>query len=312
MILIFSILFSVCCFAQNSHVSKIKKDRAELAQEIAKELEKTYNFKKYDEIQKKQNEEIIKVYNKLNVGPQTIDTRKVVAQTIGYTTSVLGVVKSIWSIHVRNIGLTNKTEQLNLRYTTKEKLQNQIKKIEMLDQTEENILNLNSKIEALEDVSQKIGIDLEGIKNIKSGIKLDYFSVATSIGIFVLTLTIDPIVDWWNNHFTDRKQYVTDLLNNWDKIVIESGIINSNKENKFLIYLADNEHLKLNSDEFEEILYTYKTINPIGYEMLRQYCKHYLLNVFNKEINKYNLQYDMSLKYNIQDETYIRKQYDYK
>lgn len=319
LLLIIAQIYGNTALAQTSHIQEIKKDRAELIKEVIKEIEKSDKFKKYDEIQQKQNEELWKLYTQINSLPQpqgdkTSDTRKIVAQSIGFSTGVLGVIKSIWSIHVRKIGLKNKGEQIKLRHLTKDKVMNQIKRLEEMEMTEENTFTLNGKIETLEDINQKIGIDMEGIKNMKAGLTLDYFSVATSVGIFVLTLTIDPIIGWWNDHFQDRKTAVINMLNDWDKKVTYSSVLGSSdkEQNKFLIYLADNDYLKLNDNAFEEILWDYKAMKPNEYNLLRSYCKGYIIHTLDEAMGKYNTKYEMDQNKINNDGTYVRHEYPFK
>ena len=116
-----------------------------------------------------QNKKIDEIMKKLEKNENTNlhDRRKAVAQAIGYTTGTVGIIRSLWSISVRKFGLKNKIEGLESRFSTKSKIEQQIKVLEQRPMTEDNVFQLNSKIEILSDLNQKIGIDQAAVKNAK-------------------------------------------------------------------------------------------------------------------------------------------------
>jgi len=248
-------------FAISNCFADINKDRDTVLKDVKRSVIKS---QEYQELKKKIIELEYRVENNNN--------KKTTVKTIGYTSSTLGVISSIWAIYEKTLSLKNSKIELDIRNSIKDRILIELETIK-----DEHLLN--KKRENLGEVNEKISNIKMRMRISRMGLQRGIFKGITSIGLFVVTIFIDDISDYINNHGKTKKQIYTEMLDNWDKQIIYASMFpvqGVDKQVKSLMYFISDDK------DWDEALEEYKNRNLLGYVYYQASAKFQLQDMYIK------------------------------
>jgi hypothetical protein len=262
--------------------ASVQEDRVKILTQVKKDAPSHQEF-----IQLKQEVETLKEQYK----DIKQDKRKSVVKTIGYTSSTLGFVNSVWAYWEKRLSIKNSLTDLNIRLNTRKALQAEVISLEALATDELGVKLLNQKINALSDVNEKIGNLHTRLKISRMGLNRAVFKGVTSTGLFLLTVFIDDITRWWESLLLSTKQQAKLFWFNWDTVVYEASLLPSDwkdvsPEDKALVFFLPEHIIGIPDEDMDEALEYLKGINPESYRTLLIIAKHRLEEVLKEDMNE--------------------------
>lgn len=259
--------------------ANVTQDRILTLQQTAESVKKTDEYRILSEKLDSLNQRVTELEN-----PEAVNTKKNVIKTIGYTSSTIGLISSIWGIYEKSLSLKNSATDLEIRLNTRTNITADIERFKAMPPSPENTFTMNKKIEALGEINEKITNINMRIRISRLGLNRGIFKGVSSLGLFVLTFFIDDISLFFEKKIMSEKSVAANFLAGWNMRIIEAGIFPTEAqkytpEEKSLFYFADSQNLGISEDAFLDALYEYKMRNPNGYAALRATASRQLYNI---------------------------------
>jgi len=257
-------------FAISNCFADINKDRDTVLKDVKRSVIKS---QEYQELKKKIIELEYRVENNNN--------KKTTVKTIGYTSSTLGVISSIWAIYEKTLSLKNSKIELDIRNSIKDRILIELETIK-----DEHLLN--KKRENLGEINEKIANINMRMRISRMGLYRGIFKGVTSVGLFVVTIFVDDIAEYFHNRGKTKQEVYTEFLNNWDTQIVQAQILpskNESIETKALMYLVSNDK------DWDTALEQYKLFNYYGYLQMQLLAKQGLEQMLKQSLNRslYNI-----------------------
>lgn len=275
------ILLTSLALADTTEINRIDitKDRITSLQEISDSIRDTLEYKILLEKLNELDQRVESLENPDN-------TKRNVMKTIGYTSSTLGFVTSIWGIYEKVLSINNNKIDLDIRLKTRENITREIEYIKSINHDE---MFLAKKMENLGEINEKITNINTRLKINRIALNRGIFKGVTSIGLFALTFFIDDISLWLEKKFYNEKNIALHFLYTWNINVVEMGIFPSQLkhytiEEKSLFYFADSKTLGIKEEAFLDALHEFKVNNPERYEELQLTAKNTLTKILMDNI----------------------------
>lgn len=266
MIYILCLLFSF-----NAKATTIQQDRDTVIRDVRSSV---IISPEYQELKKR----VLEIEDKVNNG----NNKKTTVKTIGYTSSTLGVISSIWAIYEKTLSLKNSKIELDIRNSIKDRILIELETIkdeQLLLKKRENLGEVNEKIS---NIKMRMRIS-------RMGLQRGIFKGVTSVGLFIITIFVDDISDYINGHGKTRKEVYLNLLNTWDKKIIYATMFPVNDIDRQLLslmYFMDGDK------DWDEALLEYKNKNIMGYAYYQTVAKFQLQDMLIKTF-RHRLYYDI-------------------
>jgi len=258
-------------------MATVKDDREHTIQQAANNAQHTQEYKDL-------KEEIEKLNQKLDNN----NSKKSTVKTIGYTSATLGMISSAWAMYEKTLSLKNSKIELEIRNAIKVRVLEEIEVLKSLEQTETNTTLLNKKMESLGEINEKIANINMRMRISRMGLYRGIFKGVTSVGLFVVTIFVDDIAEYFHNRGKTKQQVYTEFLNTWDTQIVYAQMLpskNESIETKALMYLVSND------EEWDAALEIYKLSNYYGYLHMQLLAKQGLEQMLKQSLNRslYNI-----------------------
>ncbi len=245
------------------------------------------------------------------------DPKKNVMKMIGYSSSTVGLITSIWGIYEKSLSLKNSLTELEIRNKTHQVLSSEKTVLESMERTAKVEEALAKKTQILTELNEKIANIKLRIRISRMGLARGVFKGFAAVGIFALTLFIDDVMAWIYKKMPP-KIVAAQFLDTWDRVYCEASIFQTQDLKpweKAMFYYADTETLGISEDDFLDALEEYRQRNPDGYRRFVTVAEHELhrlmLDSLFREIDwvemRINAMSPIELKYYIAepDGTYV-------
>lgn len=294
-------ILSSLVFAQDT--SFVEQDRLDALYEVSQSVSDSHNYKLLEQKIEELNE-------RLKVVENPTDPKKNVMKMIGYSSSTIGLITSIWGIYEKSLSLTNSKTELDIRVNTHKVISDELVALKAMEQKPHVVNAIKNKEQILSDLNDKISNIKLRIRISRLGFIRGIFKGISAVGIFTLTLFIDEIMGWIHSKFPP-KAIALNFLYEWDVIIYEAGLVHTKyltPQEKSLFYFADAETLGIPEEEFLKALEIYRQERPDRYKALKSTAIAELTKAFNdfilKELFFIQVSID-SLDLNVEDYYYI-------
>lgn len=238
-------------------------DRTQALTEIASQVEKS---KEYQELESR----LSALERERNS-----DDKKNVMKAIGYASSSVGLITSIWGIYEKQLSLKNSMAELAIRENTHRVLTAELQVLEdkmAMTHTADIEAAVIKKQQLLSEVEEKLANIKLRIRISRLGLYRGMFKGATSIGIFTLTLFIDEFYEFFREYLVPKRYQAYVFFQEWDKVyslASFAGVAETlSPAEKASLVFASVSKLGMPQDVFDEELCRYGEYNPEGYRKI--------------------------------------------
>jgi len=242
---------------------KVLDDRTQALITVASQVEKSTEYQELESrlaaLEKEKSDE---------------DKRNVM-KAIGYASSSVGLVTSIWGIYEKQLSLKNSMTELAIRENTHRVLTAELDILEgqmAMAHTADIEAAVLKKKQLLGEVEEKLANIKLRIRISRLGLYRGMFKGVTSIGIFTLTLFIDEFYEFFREYVVPKRYQAYVFFQEWDKtyaLASFAGIAETlSPSEKAALVFASVSKLGMPQDVFDEELCRYGSYNPDGYRKI--------------------------------------------
>lgn len=259
-----SLFLGISSWAQDP-VDTVHLERAEAILEVADTVSQSFEYRLL-------LEKIAELENKVESLENPKDPKKNVMKMIGYTSSTVGLITSVWGIYEKSLSLRNSQTELVIRLNTHKVLTSELQVLKSMEPTASVTEAIVKKNQLIAEVNEKLANIKLRIKISRLGLTRGIFKGVAAVGVFALTLFIDEVMDWFYKALPP-KAVALSFLSDWDVQVFEAGLYHAKymtPQERSLFYFADSDALGIPEEEFLKALAIYKRRNPEKYQKLVQ------------------------------------------